>query len=272
MNILEVKHLKVWERHNGKELVHDSSFQLQAGSCLAIVGESGSGKSLTCRALTRLNADSLAQSGQIIFKGRDLNDLSNAEIRQKRGKEIAMIMQNGMSAFDPSCVVGVHFRETLGQHFGWKRSVVDRKMSEAMQRVLLKNPTGLLYKYPHELSGGMLQRMMIALALVLEPDIIIADEPTTALDTISQYEVIQQFIQLRRTIGSSMIFISHDLGVVRQIADEVLIMRSGEIVERGTTSDIFTKAEHDYTRYLISTRLTLSDHFRQLMEGSYVTD
>ncbi len=268
MNILEVEQLSIWDQHSGKALVHDSSFQLRKGSCLAIVGESGSGKSLTCRALTRLNPKSLAQSGKIVFKGIDLTTLSEAEIRQKRGKEIAMIMQNGMSAFDPSCVIGVHFRETLGQHLGWKRRVADDHMIKAMQRVMLQKPVELLRKYPHELSGGMLQRMMIALAIVLEPDLIIADEPTTALDTISQYEVIQQFLLLRQTIGNSMIFVSHDLGVVRQIADEVLIMRSGEIVERGTTHHIFTNAQHEYTRYLMATRATLSDHFRQLMEGS----
>ena len=132
---------------------------------------------------------------------------------------------------------------------------------------MLENPVEIMNKYPHQLSGGMLQRIMIALAIVLEPDIIIADEPTTALDTISQFEVTEQFIKLRERMGCSMIFISHDLGVVRKIADEVLVMKDGEIIERGSTQVIFSEPEHDYTKYLVSTRLALSNNFKKLMEG-----
>jgi nickel transport system ATP-binding protein len=120
-------------------------------------------------------------------------------------------------------------------------------------------------KYPHQLSGGMLQRMMIALAFVLEPDIIIADEPTTALDTISQFEVVEQFITLRERMGCSMIFISHDLGVVRKIADDVLVMKDGKIIERGDTQTIFLNAKHEYTKYLVTTRLALSHNFNKIM-------
>lgn len=269
-NILEVRNLKVWDVHSRKQIIQDSSFQLKEGSCLAIVGESGSGKSVTCRAIMRLNRPSLHQSGEILLKGENINLLSEKELRKKRGRNLCMILQNGMSAFDPSCVVGVHLRETLSEHFNWSKKDMEVKITNAMESVMLKNPTEIMNKYPHQLSGGMLQRIMIALAIVLEPDIIIADEPTTALDTISQFEVVEQFIKLRERIGSSMMFISHDLGVVRKIADEVLVMKDGEIIERGKTEKIFLGAKHEYTRYLVTTRLALSNNFKRIMGGGSI--
>ncbi|MBO0997503.1 ABC transporter ATP-binding protein [Bacillus sp. SD075] len=272
MNILEVKNLRIWDSSTGNMIIHNSSFNLKQGSCLAIVGESGSGKSVTCRSIMKLNKASIHQSGDILFKGENLNNLPEKEMRKKRGKNICMILQNGMSAFDPSCVIGVHLKETLVEHFGRGNKEVEGKMKNAMQSVMLENPIEILNKYPHQLSGGMLQRIMIALALVLEPDIIIADEPTTALDTISQFEVIEQFIKLRERIGCSMIYISHDLGVVRKIADEVLVMRNGEIIERGSIGSIFTNAQHEYTKYLVSTKLRLNNNFKKIMGRSYIAE
>jgi nickel transport system ATP-binding protein len=262
--------LKVWDVNSGKEIIQESSFYLKVGSCLAIVGESGSGKSVTCRAIMRLNRPSLHQSGDILLKGENINHLSEKEMRKKRGRNLCMIIQNGMSAFDPSCVVGVHLRETLAEHFNWSKNEMEGKMTSAMERVMLKNPTEIMNKYPHQLSGGMLQRIMIALAIVLEPDIIIADEPTTALDTISQFEVVEQFIKLRERMGCSIIFISHDLGVVRKIADEVLVMKDGVIIERGNTEKIFTGAKHEYTKYLVSTRQALSNNLKRLLGGGTI--
>ncbi|MGJ3196422.1 staphylopine uptake ABC transporter ATP-binding protein CntD [Peribacillus frigoritolerans] len=265
MNILEVKNLRIWDSNTGKVIIYNSSFHLKQGSCLAIVGESGSGKSMTCRSIMRLNKSWLHQSGDILFKGENLNNLSEKAMRKKRGRNLCMILQNGMSAFDPSCVIGVHLKETLVEHFGWSNKDMEEKMKNAMESVMLKNPIEIMNKYPHQLSGGMLQRIMIALALVLEPDIIIADEPTTALDTISQFEVVEQFIKIRERMGCSMIFVSHDLGVVRAIADEVLVMKDGEIIERKKSKTIFSEPEHDYTKYLVSTRLALSNHFKKIM-------
>lgn len=270
MNTLEVKNLKVWDIHSGKKIIQDSSFHLKTGSCLAIVGESGSGKSVTCRAIMRLNRSSLYQSGDILFKGENINQLSTKEMRKKRGRNLCMILQNGMSAFDPSCVVGVHLRETIAEHFNWSKNETEVRMKSAMESVMLKNPTEIMNKYPHQLSGGMLQRIMIALAIVLEPDIIIADEPTTALDTISKFEVVEQFIKLRERMGCSMLFISHDLGVVRKIADEVLVMKDGKIIERGNTEKIFSGAKHEYTKYLISSRQALSNNFKRIMGGGTI--
>lgn len=188
-------------------------------------------------------------------------------MRKRRGKHIGMIMQNGMGAFDPSSVVGVHFQETLKAHFGWSKGEAEASMKKAMESVMLSHPMEIMNKFPHQLSGGMLQRLMIALTLVLEPAVVIADEPTTALDTISQFEVVEQFIQLRERMGGSMIFVSHDLGVVKKIADEVLVMRNGDIVESGSVEEVFTAPQHPYTQYLVSTRLELSHHFNKIMNG-----
>ncbi|HWO95899.1 MAG TPA: ABC transporter ATP-binding protein [Bacillus sp. (in: firmicutes)] len=272
MNVLEIENLNIWDVKTGKEIICNSSFNLKQGSCLAIVGESGSGKSVTCRAIMRLNKSWLRQSGDILFKGENLNDLSEKEMRKKRGRNLCMILQNSMSAFDPSCVIGVHLKETLSQHFGWSQNEIEEKMKNAMESVMLKKTIEIMNKYPHQLSGGMLQRMMIALALVLEPDIIIADEPTTALDTISQFEVVEQFIKLRERMGCSMIFVSHDLGVVKKIADNVLVMKDGKIIERGNIQTIFSEAQHEYTKYLVSTKEALSNNFKKIMGRSYLAE
>ncbi|WP_028611499.1 staphylopine uptake ABC transporter ATP-binding protein CntD [Paenibacillus harenae] len=272
MNILEAANLKIWDNRTGKVIVPNSSFHVKQGSCLAIVGESGSGKSLTCRAIMRLNKAGISQSGDILFNGMNLTELSEKEMRRKRGKQLCMILQNGMRAFDPSCVIGVHLKETLAWHFGWSREEITAKMKHAMASVMLKDPVSVMNMYPHQLSGGMLQRVMIALAIVLEPDIVIADEPTTALDTISQFEVVEQFIRLREKMGCSMIFVSHDLGIVQKMADEVQVMKDGEIVERGTTRAIFSDAQHEYTRYLVSTKLALNHHFKKIMGGVSVAE
>lgn len=234
---------------------------------MAIVGESGSGKSLTCRALMRLPQSGICQSGNIVLNGINLSLLSEKEMRKVRGRRLCMIMQNGMRAFNPSRPVGAHLRDTMAEHYQASNSEMTEIIKRALKSVGFKDPLAMMNRYPHEMSGGMLQRAMIALALVLEPDIIIADEPTTALDTVTQYEVVEQFVQLRNRIGSSMIFVSHDLGVVKRIASEVFVMKDGEIVERGKTEDIFTNAQHPYTRYLVSSKLALNNHFLHLMGG-----
>jgi nickel transport system ATP-binding protein len=272
MNILEVSNLRVWDDTTGRVIVTDSSFQVKRGGCLAIVGESGSGKSVTCRAILRLSKAGIRQSGTVRFNDISLSGLSERELRKMRGKHLYMILQQGMRAFDPSSVIGMHIKETLVQHYGWNQSDITAKIKNAMAKVMLKDPMEILNKYPHQLSGGMLQRVMIALAIVLEPDIIIADEPTTALDTISQFEVVEQLIRLRAEMGCSMIFVSHDLGVVKKVANEILVMKDGEIVERGTTQVIFSEAKHEYTRHLVNAKLALNQHFKKIMGGAGIVD
>jgi nickel transport system ATP-binding protein len=270
--LLEVEHLRIWDERTGLVLVPDSSFRLSQGECLAIVGESGSGKSVTCKALMRLNRPTIRQSGRVVLNGVNLAELSDKEMRRFRGRRMCMIMQNGMRAFDPSRPVGAYLLEVLSIHFAWSRSEMIASLSTAMISVGLQEPATVMGRYPHELSGGMLQRVMIALAIVLEPDIMIADEPTTALDAVTQYEVVEQFVQLRGRIGSAMIFVSHDLGVVRRIADEVLVMKDGKIVERGRTDELFAGASHPYTRYLVASKEPLRSHYSQLMGGTDVAE
>lgn len=269
-NVLEVSHLHIWDSYTGRTIVPDSSFQVKEGGCLAIVGESGSGKSVTCRAVMRLNKNGVRHSGDVLFKGVNLGELPEKEMRKWRGKRLCMVMQNGMRAFDPSRVIGAQCRETLAQHYDWSRSDIEAAVISAMERVMLKEPAAIMNKHPHQLSGGMLQRIMIALAIALEPDLIIADEPTTALDAISQYEVVEQLLRLRADLGCSMIFVSHDLGVVRKVADEVMVMKDGEIVEKGTSEAIFSEARHPYTRYLVGSKQALSRHFNRIMGGEAV--
>jgi ABC-type dipeptide/oligopeptide/nickel transport system, ATPase component len=272
MSILQVSNLRIWDGITGEVLVPNSSFELKRESCLAIVGESGSGKSLTCRAIMKLNKKTIRQSGDILLNGVGLSQLAEDEMRRRRGKQLYMILQNGMRAFDPTSAIGVHIRDTLVRHYGWNRSEIVEKMKLAMQSVRLQDPVEIMNKYPHQLSGGMLQRVMISLAIVLEPDIIIADEPTSALDTVSKYEVMEQFVKLREKMGCAMIFVSHDLGAVRQLADEVLVMRNGSIVERGTASVLFSEAKHEYTRFLVSSHTELNEHFKRVIGGpAYVS-
>ncbi|GBF75848.1 ABC transporter ATP-binding protein [Paenibacillus sp. 598K] len=267
MNVLEVEQLRIWQAAGGQALVSGSSFAVKQGQCVAIVGESGSGKSLTCKAIMRLNGRSLRQSGRILLGDVDLGELPLQDMRRYRGKRLCMIMQNGMSAFDPSQSVGAFLQSVLQVHYDWPRSQMQESLAVALLSVGLREPLAVLRRYPHELSGGMLQRLMIALAIVLEPDVIIADEPTTALDAVTAYEVVEQFVQLRERAGGAMIFVSHDLGVVRRLADEILVMKDGEIVERGDTKHIFSAARHPYTRYLVSSKEELSRHYTQLMGG-----
>ncbi|RJE89594.1 ABC transporter ATP-binding protein [Paenibacillus sp. 1011MAR3C5] len=267
-NVLEVKHLRIWESRTGKVLVPDSSFRLAKGECLGIVGESGSGKSLTCKAILRLLQGGLSQSGSILLNGISLAGLSEKEMRTVRGKRLCMIMQNGMRAFDPSRPVGAHLRDTMSVHGDWSSMEIEELLHEALMSVGLNDPVVVLGRYSHELSGGMLQRLMIALALALKPDVIIADEPTTALDAVTQFEVMEQFVQLRVLTGSSMLFVSHDLGAVKRIADQVIVMKDGEIVEQGTPSELFTRAEHPYTRQLAASKLPLHHHYMKLMGGA----
>ena len=252
MSLLEVRGLTVRDALTGALIVRDVHFCLEPGTCLGVVGESGSGKSLTCLALLGLAPPSLRA-------GRET-------VRGIRGKRIAMIVQQPMTAFDPLYSMGAQLLETLRA----TTSVFSEKESrgrivETLEMMHIHNPSDMLKKYPYQLSGGMLQRCMIAVALLLRPDIIIADEPTTALDSMNQREVVAQFHWIRERFGTSLILVSHDLGVVRQLAQEVLVMKDGVGVEYGG-AELFSAPRHPYTRYLVDTRATLSKAFERVMQ------
>ena len=267
-NILDVRDLRVVQRADGQPLVYSISFTLAAGACLGIVGESGSGKTLTCRSLMGLLPPTLAGEGSAVFNGIDLVDAPAEQLRQLRGSKIAMVLQQPMTAFDPLYTMGAQFRETLAAHGAYSPAQAEALAVATFGRVRLEAPHEILRSYPHELSGGMLQRCMIALALALEPQLIIADEPTTALDAETQFEVVQRFQELRAQCNTAMIFVSHDLGVVQRLADAVLVMKDGRCVEYGPAETVFNAPQHEYTQYLIRTRLALTRGFESMLERS----
>lgn len=265
MNIVEINHLKIWDDRNDEVIVDDLSFQLPEHSCLALVGESGSGKSMTVKAISGIHKPWIQCAGEILFEDKNLLTEPGKVMAKIRGKRIFMIFQDGMSAFDPSCTIRGTLREIIMENLGGTKEAADRIMGAAMSKVMLKDGDGFLKKFPHQLSGGMLQRIMIALALALQPDLIIADEPTTSLDTITQYEVVNEFIRLKEVYGTAMIFISHDLGVVRKIADRIIVMKDGKKMEAGPTEEIFLNPRHDYTKYLVGTRMALGENYKKLI-------
>ena len=268
-NVLEVRDLRVVQRAGGQPLVQGVSFTLAAGACLGIVGESGSGKTLTCRSIMGLLPPTLAGEGSAVCNGIDLVHAPAEQMRQLRGRMIAMVLQQPMTAFDPLYTMGAQFRETLAAHGAYSPAQADALAVAMFGRVRLDAPHEILRSYPHELSGGMLQRCMISLALALEPQLIIADEPTTALDAETQFEVVQRFQELRVQCKTAMIFVSHDLGVVQRLADTVLVMKDGRCVEYGPAETVFNAPQHEYTQYLIRTRLALTRGFESMLERTH---
>lgn len=267
--MLEVKNLSIALKHNpSHKLVDGVSFSLEENQCLGILGESGSGKSLSCNAINGLLGSDFLVSGEVLFQGQNLLLMPDSERRKMRGATIAMVMQSPMTAFDPLFSIGSQAVETILQHKAVSEKDAAALFASMLERVNLNAGAALLNKYPHELSGGMLQRIMVALALVLEPKLIIADEPTTAIDYISQQEVVKELKFMREQFGTSLIFVSHDLSLVAHLADEVLVMHQGQVQEFGETKQVFNAPTSEYTRYLIDTRQTLINRFRAIMEAN----
>lgn len=264
--LLQVKDLSI--RLNNRALVSDVNFSLAHNQCLGILGESGSGKSLTSFAINGLLAEQFSVSGSVLFKNENLLALSPQKRRAIRGSSIAMIMQSPMSAFNPLFSIGNQIQETLCQHLNCRPQEALEIMAAIFERVKLNNPRQLFSKYPHELSGGMLQRIMISFAIALKPELLIADEPTTAIDYISQREVIKELQSIRELCRTSIIFISHDLSLISHIADNVLVMNQGRVVEQGESRQIFTQPQNAHTRYLIDTRMKLIKRFKQMMSNN----
>jgi peptide/nickel transport system ATP-binding protein len=237
-----------------KPLVQDLSFTLNRGETLAIAGESGSGKSITSLAIMGLLPPPAVRvtSGRVLLSGQDLIALPEAEIRAVRGDRIAMIFQEPMTSLNPVMTVGAQLTEAIRAHEPVSRSEAAKRAVEALKAVRLSEPDRRMRQYPHELSGGMRQRVMIAMALALRPEVLIADEPTTALDVTVQREVLDLLRDLQRDLGTAIILITHDMGVVAEMADRVIVMRQGRQVETATTADIFAKPTADYTQALLA--------------------
>ncbi|WP_375424378.1 ABC transporter ATP-binding protein [uncultured Friedmanniella sp.] len=251
--LLRLDGVAVTDPLDGVELVHPISFTVRRGAVLGIVGESGSGKTLTCRAVLGILPDRLQVSaGTIELFGRDTATLSAKEWTAWRGTRIGAVFQDPGSYLNPSIRVGPQVAEVLRVKAGLGRRDARRRAVELLGAVRLPDPDFVYQQYPHELSGGMLQRVLIASAIALEPEVLIADEATTALDVTVQAEILDLLIELKERIGLALIVVAHDLAVVAQLCDEVLVMRDGEVVEHGTCDQVLGAPQHPYTRLLIS--------------------
>ncbi len=255
MSLLEVKdlHTYFYTKRGVVKAVNGISFSIEEGRTLGIVGESGSGKSQTAMSILRLFQDNQKiVSGEINFEGKILSDLKEKELLDIRGNDISMIFQEPMTSLNPVFTVEHQLNEVLILHQGMTKKEASAKSKEMLVSVKIANPDAVLKQYPHQLSGGMSQRVMIAMALACNPKLLIADEPTTALDVIIQAEILKLMNDLKEDFNTSIMFITHDLGVISQMADDVIVMHGGKIVESGPILSIFDNATHPYTKRLMA--------------------
>lgn len=258
--LLEVKNLCVNFGTYGGEVqaVRGVTFDLHKGETLAIVGESGSGKSVACKTIMRiLSANGFIKDGEILFENRDLTKLSEREMEKVRGKDIAMIFQDPMTSLNPTMTIGKQIMEPIIKHQGLSKEEAKIKAIELINLVGISEPEKRFKQYPHQFSGGMRQRIVIAISLACNPKILIADEPTTALDVTIQAQILELIKDLQARTGVAVIFITHDLGVVANMADRVAVMYAGKIIEYGTSDDIFYNPQHPYTWGLLGSMPTL---------------
>lgn len=258
---LQVNHLTVGFAHANGTMglaVNDVSFSLTAGRTLCLVGESGCGKSLTALSLMRLLPEKAqVLGGEVFFEGRDVFSLTPQELTGVRGNEIGMIFQDPMSSLNPVMRVGRQVAEPLRRHREYTKNTAHEAVIELFSRVGIPSPQERVFDYPHQLSGGMRQRVVIAQALACQPKLIIADEPTTALDVTVQKQILGVLHSLVHELGSAMLLISHDLSVVSACADEVAVMYAGSIVEQGSVEDVLQTPQHPYTQGLLASRISL---------------
>ncbi len=256
--VLQVRDLHVRFAQDGG-LVHavkGVSFAVSRGETVALVGESGSGKSVTALSTVQLLGDNARVEGSVRYEGREMVGAPERELRQVRGNDISFIFQEPMTSLNPLHTIERQLRESIELHQGLRGDAVRARILELLTRVGIRNPEERLGAYPHQLSGGQRQRVMIAMALANGPELLIADEPTTALDVTIQAQILDLLADLKRDLGMSMLFITHDLGIVRKIADRVCVMQGGEIVEQGPAAQLFANPQHPYTRKLLAAEQT----------------
>ncbi|MHA0855836.1 ABC transporter ATP-binding protein [Paenibacillus sp. CMAA1364] len=253
--ILQVKDLHVSFHVNGGEVqaVRGMNFEIGEGETVAIVGESGSGKSVTAQTIMRLipSPPSRIKKGEVIFHGENLLKKSNKQMEAIRGKDIGMIFQDPMSSLNPTIRIGKQITEVMIKHQNMSSKEAKKQAIEMLKLVGIKNAENRFNQYPHEFSGGMRQRVMIAIALSCRPSLLIADEPTTALDVTIQAQILEVMKEMQQRLGTSIILITHDLGVVAGMCDRVIVMYAGEMVETGTVMEIFKNPKHPYTKGLL---------------------
>ena len=261
--LLQVKNLAVsFSTYRGKvKAVRDVSFSVDEGKTIGIVGESGCGKSVTSHAIMGLlpRENSKIEHGQITFNDRNITDLSEKEMNRLRGNEIAMIFQDPMTSLNPVLTIGTQIQESLFLHKKLTKQQARQRAIELLNLVGIPSAEMRLDDYPHQFSGGMRQRVMIAMALSCEPKLLIADEPTTALDVTVQAQILDLLKQLQRKTNTAIVLISHDLGVIANLCDDIAVMYAGQIVEYGSAEDIFYNAHHPYTKGLLKSMPRLTD-------------
>ena len=240
-------------------IMHDIDFDIYAGETLGVVGESGCGKSVTSLCIMRL-LDKAVIQGEIDLEGRDLLKLSEKQMQDVRGNEIAMIFQEPMTSLNPVFTIGYQLSEALRRHQGMNKQQAWARATEMLELVRIADAPQRMKEYPYQLSGGMRQRVMIAMALACRPKLLIADEPTTALDVTIQAQVLELMRELQKEMGTSILFITHDLGVIREMADRVLVMYCGEIMEEATVGELFRDPQHPYTAGLLGTLPKYGQH------------
>ncbi|WP_077213220.1 ABC transporter ATP-binding protein [Bacillus dakarensis] len=251
--LMEIKDLKVGPDNNQINSILDNiSFQVKQGETLAVVGESGCGKSMTALSIMGLLPQNIKlSSGSIIFDGKDLTSFTTKKMNQIRGKDMAMIFQEPLTSLNPSFTIGNQIAEVFKYHTNYNAAEIKKRSIEVLQKVKIPDPEEKLKAYPHELSGGMRQRVMIAMALACNPKILIADEPTTALDVTIQAQILDLILELQKDFNMSVVMITHDLGVVAETCQRAIVMYAGQIVEEGKVEDIFEQPLHPYTRGLM---------------------
>ena len=263
MALLEVEDLRTYFKTREGEVhaVDGVSFEVEEGSVLGIVGESGCGKSVTSLSIMGLvQSPGRVVSGSIRFEGRELTTMSDKALEDVRGRQISMIFQDPMTSLNPTLTIGTQITETIRRHLGLSKAEADKRAIQLLEEVHIPDAARRMRDYPHRFSGGMRQRVMIAMALSCNPKLLIADEPTTALDVTVQAGVLETLDELRRDHGMTMIIISHNMGVIAETAEQVLVMYAGQIVEQASVIDLFDRPEHPYTEALLGSLPHIDDH------------
>lgn len=268
-SILDVRDLKVTftTKRSSKEILKGISFSVREGECLGILGESGSGKSMTTKAILGLLNQDFHITGEAYFQNTSLLEASSESLRQLRGTEVGMILQNPMTCFDPLYTIGNQMFETFDAHGVVEKSEYVNKAIEVLESMRIREPQEVLKKFPHQVSGGMLQRIMIGIALSMKPKLLICDEPTTAIDSITQYGIIQEFLRIKKESNVGMVFITHDVSVISHVADRLIVLNKGELVDAGTVEDILRRPKDPYTQLLVEKKLAVAKAYRDLMGG-----